>query len=349
MPTILSKTKKVFLFICITASYISKGQNFGSSFDFLLKETNARVAALGGVNNSLRDDDVQLVAGNPAVANGKMAKTLGMTVNPSFANIVQYNLAYADSLKNRGNIFSTLQFLNYGKFKETDNTGASIGEFGASQYAFGLGYGQKKGNFFLGTSLKFIGFQVQSNQAYALAADIGINYQHPRKQLSFGLVFKNMGITLKKFDSDNPMKLPFNIQTSLSYKLQHMPLRFSITGFYIQETDIQYLDPSIPGKLDINGKEQKPKKKISEQIARHLALGGEFLLHRSFNLRIGYNHLRRKELRPEVGAGLTGFSLGFMVNTKPINFSYTYSGLGSTGGFHFISLNCRFSQFITKE
>jgi len=345
----LQKPKILFLSICITVSYISKGQNFGSSYDFLIKETNARVAALGGLNNSIRDDDVHLVAGNPAVANGKMAKSLGMTVNPSFANIVQYNLAYADSAKKLGNVFATLQFLDYGKFNETDPSGYKLGNFNASQFAVAGGFSQKKGNFHLGAALKLVGFQVQGNQAFALAVDLGAHYQHPVKQLSFGLAIKNIGATIKKFDTDQAMPVPFNIQASLSYRLAHMPLRFSASAFYIQETNIQYLDPATPGKLDINGAEVKDKKKISEQIARHLTIGGEFLLHRSFNIRVGYNHLRRKELRTESGAGLTGFSLGFMINTKPINISYTYSGLASAGGYHFISLNCRFSQFLTKD
>jgi hypothetical protein len=349
VSSILQKAKKVFLFICFTVTYISRAQNFGSSYDFLIKETNARVAALGGVNNSLRDDDVHLVAGNPAVVNGKMAKSLGLTVNPSLADIVQYNVAYADSIGKFGNVFATLQFLDYGKMNETDNTGFRLGEFQASQYASAIGFSQKKGNFHLGGALKFIGFQIQGAQSYAIAADLGVHYQHPVKQFSFGLALKNIGRTVKKFDTDEPMPLPFNLQASISYKLEHMPLRFSISGFYIQESDIQYLDPRIPGKLDINGKEEKPSKKLSEQIFRHTTIGGEFILHRSFNLRFGYNHLRRKELKTESGAGLTGFSLGFMINTKPINLSYTYAGLAGTSGNHFISLNCRFSQFITKE
>jgi len=349
VSTTLQKAKKIFYFICFTATYISKGQNFGSSYDFLIKETNARVAALGGLNNSLRDDDVHLVAGNPAVVNGKMAKSLGLTVNPSIANIIQYNVAYADSIGKLGNVFATLQFLDFGKIAETDNTGFKFGEFGASQYAVAIGTSQKRGNFHFGGAVKFIGMQIQSNQSFAVAADLGIHYEHPLKPFGFGLALKNIGKTVKKLDTDQNMPLPFNLQASVSYKLQHMPLRFSISGFYIQETDIQYLDPRIPGKLDINGKEEKPTKKLTEQIFRHTTIGGEFLLHRSFNLRFGYNHLRRKELRTATGAGLTGFSLGCMINTKPINVSYTYTGLSSAGGYHFISLNCRISQFITKE
>jgi len=347
----MAQTKeKLLLLICFSAASVLKAQNFGSSYDFLIKETNARVAALGGNNVSLRDDDVQLVTGNPAVANSKMAKVAGFTVNPSLAKIMQYNLAYADSVKKVGNLFCSLQFLDYGKFLERDQAGIKLGEFSASQYAVSIGTSQKKGNFHLGAALKFSGFQVQTGNSYALAVDLGVFYQHPKKGFSYGLAIKNLGGTIKKFEnSGQKMPVPFNIQTGISYRLEHMPLRVSATAFYLQETNIQYLDPNASGTLDPNGVFVKEKVSISEQIARHLNIGGEFLFHKNFNIRLGYNHLRRKELRPDAGAGLTGFSLGCMINTKPLNVSYTYSGWQSAGGLHFISLNCRLSNFITKN
>ncbi len=338
----------LFLIFLSFLNLESKAQLFGSSYDFLIKETNARVSAIGGVNNSLRDGDVQLVHGNPAVVNGKMAKTLGMTVNPGISKTAQYNAAYADSLGKWGNWFTTLAFLDYGKLKETDITGFQLGEFSASQYAFSFGTAQKKGNFFLGAALKFAGFQVQGNQSFAAVMDLGAFYQHPKKQLTFGFSAKNIGATIKKFDTNLPMPVPFNVQASFSYKLEHMPLRISGSAYYIQEPNIQYVDPNAPGTIDLNGVEIKPKKKLSEQIARHLTLGGEFLLHRSFHLRVGYNHLRRKELRPTTGAGLTGFSLGCAINIKAFNFSYTYSGWQSNGGNQFISLNIRMADFYSR-
>lgn len=342
--------KSLILAFLSSLSYPILAQNFGSSYDFLIKETNARVAALGAVTPGLRDDDPQLVWSNPALLFGKMARVVGMTVNPGLGKTQQYNLAYADSLKKIGNVFGGLQYLNYGNLRETDESGNQLSQFSASQYALSLGTAMKKGNYHLGATLKWIGFQVFGDNAYAAALDMGVYYQHPRKNLSYGLTVRNLGATVRKFQAtEQAMPVPFNIQAGLSYKLEHMPLRISAGASYIQVTDIQYVDPSAPGKLDPNGVVVKEKKKISEQIARHLSLGGEFLLHRSFNLRIGYNHLRRKELRTEAGAGLTGFSLGCMINTKPLAVHYTYAGWQSGGGQHFISLVCRINQFITAR
>jgi hypothetical protein len=341
---------RILLFsILIHCAITSNAQNFGTSLDFLIKETNARTAAIGGFNVSLRDDDVQMINSNPALANGRMARTAGFTYNPSFAGIKQYNTIYCDSFKKAGTIFASLQYLDFGSFQQTDPAGILTGNFTASQYAFSMGTARKKGNFHLGASLKFSGFQISSLNSYSIGLDLGAFYKHPKKDLTYGLSIRNIGWQMKKLYSDGKsMQLPLNIQAGFSYRLSHMPLRISATAFYLQETDIQYLDPNAPGKLDPNGKLKKDGKKITEQIARHLCLGGEFLLHRNFNLRVGYNHLRRKELRPETGAGLTGFSLGFAINSKPLNLSYSYSGWQSGAGLHFLSLNIRFNSFLNR-
>lgn len=343
--------RKIIPIIVAAACLLTKGmaQNFGSSLDFLIKESNARTAAIGGFNVSLGDDDVQMVNGNPALANRSMCRTLGMSYNPSLAGIRQYNNAYCDSVPKAGILFTSIQFLDFGVFKQTDPAGADMGNFTASQYAVSIGTSRQKGNFKLGSALKFTALQINGFQANAILADLGMSYRHPTKDLSYGLSIRNLGFQTKKFYTDGrQIPIPLNIQAGFSYRLSHMPLRISVTGFYLQETDIQYLDPATPGQLDPNGKLVKEKKKITEQIARHLCIGGEFLLNRNFNLRVGYNHLRRKELRAETGAGLTGFSLGFMINTKPLNLAYSYSGWQGGAGLHFISMNLRLQSFLKK-
>lgn len=334
------------ILICLSQA---RAQNFGSSYDFLLKETNARIGALGGANVSLKDGDPQLVFGNPATVNGKMAKTLGVTANPSFFNITQYNVAYADSLGKWGNFFGGIQYLNFGKMNQTDATGLVLGEFSASQYAVSIGTARKKGNFHLGASLKGIGMQIGAYQSFATAIDLGVHFQHPTKALQIGLAIKNLGFNIKSFYGNQKMTLPLNIQGGISYKLQHMPLRISATAFYIQETDIQYLDPNAPGTVDANGQITKPEKKISEQIFRHLAGGGEFLLHRNFNILFGYNHLRRKELKPITGAGLSGFTLGCAIVTKNLRIGYSYAGWHPQLGQHFFSLNYNMQNWFTQN
>ncbi len=325
------------------------GQNFGSSMDLLIKESNARTAALGGFNVSLQDDDVQMITGNPALANGRMKQSIGLTYNPSLAGTRQYSSIYCDSIAKAGVLFAGIQFQDFGSFRQTDPAGIQSGNFNASQYVASLGTSRKRGNFQLGAALKFAAIQINALQANALVMDLGMAYKHPVKDLQYGLSIRNIGFQLSKFYADGKsIPIPLNIQAGFSYRLSHMPLRISATASYLQESDIQYLDPNTPGKLDPNGQLVKEKKKITEQIARHLNLGGEFLLSKSFHLRMGYNHLRRKELRTETGAGLTGFSLGFVVHTRLLGLAYTYSGWQGSAGLHYLSLNLRLQSFLKK-
>lgn len=342
------------LFFILTCQ--ASGQNFGSSFDLMLKETNARTAALGGFNVSLADDDVQMISGNPAAANGKMKRSLGVSYNPSLAGIRQYNTIYCDSLpfkKKRSMprmVFASLQYLDYGTFPMTDPSGYPIGNFNASQYCFSVGVSHKIGNFRLGSALKLAGLQINGLHASLLCADLGGIFRHPEKDLTIGLSIKNIGFQLQRFYSDGQSTpIPLNIQAGISYRILHMPLRISATAIYLQNPEIQYVDPNAPGKLDLNGQIIRDEQKITEQIFRHLCFGGEFILHRTFNLRIGYNHLRRKEWKTESGAGLTGYSLGFAINTKLLSVAYTYTGWQRELGLHFMSMNLRLEQFYRRK
>jgi hypothetical protein len=55
---------------------------------------------------------------------------------------------------------------------------------------------------------------------------------------------------------------------------------------------------------------------------RHMILGGELLLTKNFNIRFGYNHLRRKELTIEEKRGLVGFAWGFGLRVNRFHISY---------------------------
>jgi hypothetical protein len=53
----MATAPRILLFsILIHCAISANAQNFGTSLDFLIKETNARTAALGGFNVSLRDE-----------------------------------------------------------------------------------------------------------------------------------------------------------------------------------------------------------------------------------------------------------------------------------------------------
>ena len=68
-----------------------------------------------------------------------------------------------------------------------------------------------------------------------------------------------------------------------------------------------------------------------------------------FNLRLGYNHLRRAELKTDERAGLSGFSFGFMARIKSFSFEYTRSFYHITGGRNLFTIQLNLDPIISKD
>jgi hypothetical protein len=54
----------------------------------------------------------------------------------------------------------------------------------------------------------------------------------------------------------------------------------------------------------------------------HLAIGGELLLSKNFNIQFGYNHKNRKDLSSSSRPGASGISFGFGFKVKKLHVSY---------------------------
>ena len=76
----------------------------------------------------------------------------------------------------------------------------------------------------------------------------------------------------------------------------------------------------------------KKKIKFSDKVLRHLIINSEILISKGFNLRIGYNFERRKELGIENKMGLSGLSGGFGIRINRFNISYGYAKYHIAGG-----------------
>ena len=59
--------------------------------------------------------------------------------------------------------------------------------------------------------------------------------------------------------------------------------------------------------------------RFGEEIFRRLVFGAELIASNNFQLRFGYNHLLRQELRLATTSGGSGFSFGFVFKVKDLN------------------------------
>jgi hypothetical protein len=159
-----------------------------------------------------------------------------------------------------------------------------------------------------------------------------------------GLVLKHMGFQVRTFQGREREPAPFEVQAGLSFKPEHMPFRFSVTAHHLQQPDIVYQD--TVGQAQSN---QPLKKALADQIARHLVVGGEVLLSKNLQLRVGYNHLRRQELRLDNAPGAAGLSLGFLLRIRGFQLDYARGFYHQAGGSNFFTVGTDLGRLFKKK
>jgi hypothetical protein len=317
-----------------------------SSYAFLQLPSHARLSALGGVNISLSDRDVNMLLSNPALLDSGMHNQLAFSFVPYYASISYSSLAYARQVGKTGLWGAGLQYMSYGEMPQTDASSNDLGTFRANDFAFTVTHAHTRGNFTIGANLKLVGSTIETYSAYALLADMGSVFKHPEKDLKIALTVSNFGFRLSNYTEGDQADLPLDVQIGTTFKPKFMPFRFSFTAHHLQRFDIAYNDPSQNYTLDANGNVVKPEIGITDKIARHLVFGGELLLHKSFNLRFGYNHLINRELRLVNASGGAGFSFGAMLRVKAFEVAFSRMYYHAAGGRNSFTFICDMGRLI---
>lgn len=339
-----------FLFALVT--FFSSAQVTGgiSAFDFISQPVNPRVIALGGENVSLKDADLNLVANNPALLNEDMLNQASINFVPFFSDIWMTHLNYSFGYKNTGIWNVGFQYMNYGEFDQYTEDEQFLGTFKAKDYAFIVSKSTTKDYFSLGASLKYVGSSIASYNASAILFDVGGVFDHPKKDLAIGLTIKNAGFVLGNYSKTSESTTPFDIQLGASYKPEHMPVRFSVTAHRLNTFDISFFDPDRNLEIDDSGNEvvgDSPN--FADKLIRHFTVGTELVLSDNFQLRAGYNLLRRKELKLENKGGLSGFSFGAMARVSYFEFAYSYAIYHTAGGISSLGLTYNFNKTLKTK
>ncbi len=320
-----------------------------ASFDFLELATNARIAANGGENISFQDDDVNLFQYNPAALSDDMKGKVAINYLPFYADIKKSSVNTALKMGKLGLVGLGVQYVSYGRMEQRDINNQLLGEFNARDYAFTVAKSHESGPFRIGVNWKVAGSQIAGYNALATMIDIGGQWKHPKREFVIGMLMRNLGVAILNYSSTENSITPFDVLLGGSYKLEHMPLRFSTTIHHLFHYDVQYLDPVRNAVTDENGDKVLAEKSVSEQIARHFVFSGELLLAKGFNVRFGYNHMRRKELFLEDRKGTAGFSFGFMLKVKKLRLDYTRTIYHISGGSNVWSLTMDLNNGFKKR
>jgi len=333
--------------ICFLQAKAQTGSNH--SLDFVNLSTNAKLTALGEVNVSSMIDsagsDPQMFMYNPALIGPGASGNFSISYMPYYAGINQASLSYVHHHQKYGTWAAGLQYLDYGDFDGFDASGLPAGEFTAQSYAFVLNHVHQQGNFHMGANLKVAVSSISGYTASALLLDLGGTFRHPTQDFTVGLVLSNLGFYMQDYTETSNSRLPMDVRLGLSFKPQHMPFRFSITGHkLLRDRDDYFVNDGSGGQGENIGEVS-----TLDKVFRHLTFGGEILLGENFHLRAGYNNLIRSGLRLPQTAGGAGLSYGFMVRIKMFMFEFARTSHHVSGGFSHFTLTTDIERLIKKR
>ena len=318
-------------------------------FPFLDLPPSAQLAALGGMSVSARNDDPTMLFGNPALLNADMDGRLALSYVAYVADIKQSTAAYVFNTQKAGRFGIGITYLNYGSFESYDAAGNSLGTFGANEYTVGVSDAYTKGKFTFGVTTKLAVSSIDGSHSLAGVADAGMVYKHPTADFTVGLAVKNAGYQFSPYPGTERGSLPLDVQIGATIKPEHMPLRFSLTAHHLQQWDIQYLDPNARGPLDASGQEKKATKSFGDNLARHFTASAALVLSKNLNLRVGYNHLQRRELRLDNTSGSAGLSFGIMLKISSFQIDYTHATLQAAGSSEYFTLARNLDSLFKKK
>lgn len=348
--------KHLLIIISILIFLKSFAQTGGNNtYEFLNLPFSARTAALGGNLISVKDDDLNQSFQNPSLLNSAMHNKMSLTYINYITDINYGYAAYARSYDSIGNFSVGMQFLDYGKFQRAEPNGDIIGRFFANEYALNMSYSKEIDTLFsIGGTLKTIYSLLETYWSIGNALDAGVTYNNSKHLFTAAAVVKNFGYQWKPYIEGGVREpMPFEVQLGFSKKLKKAPFRMSLIFTHLEKWDLTYLDPVIAAQSadPITGETIKTGKfrTFFDKFGRHVIFGTEILLTKNFNIRIGYNHERRAEMKVDARPGIAGFSFGAGIKIYKFSVSYGFAKYHLAGTSNHITISTNLSDFVSKK
>ena len=263
------------------------GQESQTAYNFLRLPVSAHVAALGGENISLIDDDATLIFHTPALINDVSDRSINLNFRTYMEGAKTASAAFLKAAGDRGTWGVTAQYMDYGSMKETAADGQELGTFSARDIALGGTFAYALTNDISGgVTAKVISSHIAGYSSLAVGIDLGANYFNEDLDLSVSAVARNLGGQVKAYDDDFE-RIPFDLQLGATKRLGHSPLRFSVTMSRLHDW--------------------------SEAFGRHLAVGADVFLGQSIYVAAGYNFRRASEMKITEGDSSSAHGAGLSI------------------------------------
>ncbi|MCF8346394.1 MAG: type IX secretion system protein PorQ [Bacteroidales bacterium] len=345
------KRVQVILFLLVFVVPLTAQRGGESVYSFLRLTNAARVSALGGLNVSVNDDDINLVFHNPALLNSRMDQHMNLNYVNYFAGVNYGYTSYAFEREGSGTFAGGIHYVNYGVFDRTDEYGNYHGTFRASEYALNLVYARSVIDSVLsvGVNVKPVFSAYERYTSLGLVADLGILYTNYSSNTTVGLVVKNAGAQITSFTGFRE-KVPFEIQAGITQGLAYAPFRFSVQLQHLERWDLTY-EKTTTQNIMFGGEAEATSRydQLADQLMRHVVVGIELLLGENFHFDLGYNYKRRQEMKMAAYPGMVGFSWGFGFRVAKFHMAYGRSAYHLAGGTNHFSLTTDLSAFYRAK
>jgi hypothetical protein len=307
----------VFLLVTSVKFGFSQDQ---PAYDFLKVDPSARASALAGAFETYTDDP-NIIFYNPAGLSTIQGKRVSASFGKYLLDINFGTASFNMKYKDLGWFGLGVKYFNYGSFDYMDENGtATGGSFSANDLLFSLGYSNylyDEVNY--GVNVKYIYSSIADYKSSAIAFDFGLMYLIPSQQVSLAFAVNNIGTQLKSY-IDTREDLPLDVRVGFSKKLEHLPLRLSVSFSNLNVKRDKFL-----------------------QHFKSFAIGGEFTFSENISARIGYNNERRQDLKLGTSLGIAGFSAGIGIHfLDRYSFDYSLNSLGKVGSTHRFNLGYKF-------
>lgn len=265
------KKSLIAVIVALLSPLASGAQESQEVYSFLRLPVSAHVAALGGDNITLSDDDPTLVFANPALINQVSDKSLNLNFMTYMEGSKSASASFTKGYKDRATWAVGAQYMDYGSMKETSVSNQQLGDFSARDIALQGSFAYMLTNSLSGgITARFVSSHIASYSSAAVAFDLGLNYQDEERGWSLSAVAKNLGGQIKAYDEDFE-RIPLDLQLGVSKRLVGSPLRLSATLSRLTNWD--------------------------QGLGKHVSVGADLLLGESVYVAVGYNFRRASEMK----------------------------------------------------
>ena len=296
--------RKVIIAAILLLSVLTvKAQESQTAYNFLRLPVSAHVAALGGDNTTLIEDDPTLIFHNPALINNVTDRTMNLNLMTYMKGATTASASYMQAAGERGTWGVIGQYMGYGSMKETTASGQQTGEFSAKDIAVGGSFAYALSERFTGgITAKFIASYIGQYNSLAAGVDLGLNYYDSEGELSLSAVARNLGGQLSAYEDDFE-RMPLDLQVGITKRLLRSPLRLSAS--LVRLNDWEY------------------------GFGKHIVIGADLLLSQQFYIAAGYNALRAAEMKIQEGDGSSahgaGLSIGAGLQLQKLKLNVAYA------------------------